>query len=79
MCAQVGLVEKEARDAEVLIHPFHCGSSWADFENHARYIETGRRAAEAALPAIRSLLSPTPTNSSHEIAHLSSEVGCLAA
>lgn len=79
MCAQVGLVEKEARDAEVLIHPFHCGSSWADFENHARYIETGRRAAEAALPAIRALLSPTPTNASHEIAHLSSEVGCLAA
>lgn len=79
MCAQIGLVEKEARDAEVLIHPFHCGSSWADFENHARYIETGRRAAEAALPAIRALLSATPTNSSHEIAHLSSEVGCLAA
>lgn len=78
MCAQVGLVEKEAREAEVLIHPFHCGSSWADFENHARYIETGRRAAEAALPAIRALLSPTPTNSSHETLR-SSEVGCLAA
>jgi NTE family protein len=79
MCAQVGLVEKEARDAEVLIHPFHCGSSWADFENHARYIETGRSAAETALPAIRALLSPTPTNSSHETTLRSSEVGCRAA
>jgi NTE family protein len=79
MCPQVGLVEKEARDAEVLIHPFHCGSSWADFENHARYIETGRRAAEAALPAIRALFPPPPTNSSHETNLRSSEMGCLAA
>lgn len=81
MCAQVELVEKEARRAEVLIHPFHCGSSWCDFENHARYIETGRRAAEAALPSIRALLSrtPTPTPFNHETALRSTEVGCLAA
>jgi NTE family protein len=80
MCAQVGLVEKEAREADVLIHPFHCGSSWCDFENHARYIETGRRAAEAALPAIRALLSSThQPNSSHETLLRPSSVGCLAA
>ena len=80
MCAQVGLVEKEAREAEVLIHPFHVGSSWCDFENHARYIETGRRAAEAALPAIKALLAnphqPTPN---HENVFIASGMGCLAA
>ena len=80
MCAQVGLVEKEAREADVLIHPFHCGSSWCDFENHARYIETGRRAAEEALPAIRALIDSLPTNpTSHEIPPINSGLGCLAA
>lgn len=79
MCAQIGLVEKEARRADVLIHPYHKGSSWADFENHARYIQTGRRAAEAALPAIRSLLFRTLNNSSHENINHNTEVGCLAA
>jgi NTE family protein len=77
MCAQVGLVEKEAREADVLIHPFHCGSSWCDFENHARYIETGRMAAEQALPAIRALLSTkaTPPPTSHEIPPITSCLG----
>ncbi|MES2597610.1 MAG: patatin-like phospholipase family protein [Verrucomicrobiota bacterium] len=82
MCAQVGLGEKEGREAEVLIHPYHCGSSWNDFENHARYIETGRHAAEAALPAIRALLSrtsPQPNTPNHETVFCSTEMGCLAA
>lgn len=78
MCAQVQLVEKEAREADVLIHPFHCGSTWFDFENYDRYIETGRLAAEAALPAIRTLLSTTNPNR-HEKTHRSTEVGCHAA
>lgn len=81
MCAQVGLVEKEAREADVLIHPFHCGSSWCDFENHDRYIETGRMAAERALPAIRALISSTatPTPTSHEIPPINPGLGCVAA
>lgn len=80
MCAQVELVEKEAREADVLIHPFHCGSSWCDFENHARYIETGRRAAEAAMPAIRALISnPTKNMANHETALLPPGLGCHAA
>ena len=78
MCAQVRLVEKEGRRADVLIHPFDCGSTWLDFEHFDRYIATGRRAAEAALPAIRALLSnPNPTD--HETALHHSSVGCLAA
>lgn len=78
MCAQVRLVEKEGRQADVLIHPFDCGSTWFDFENYERYIDVGRRAAQAALPAIRSLLSnPNPTD--HETALHHSGVGCLAA
>jgi len=80
MCAQIGLVEREARQAEVLIHPFHHGSSWCDFENHARYIETGRRAAEAALPAIKALLAnPHQPNPNHEPVFIASGMGCLAA
>jgi NTE family protein len=80
MCAQVALVEKEARAAEVLIHPFHCGSSWCDFENHARYIESGRRAAQAALPAIQALLSnPTPSPLHHETDLHHTDVGCCTA
>ncbi len=80
MCAQVELVEKEAREAEVVIHPFHCGSSWCDFENHARYIETGRRAAERALPAIMALLSnPKTSPIHHETAHRPTNLGCVAA
>lgn len=79
MAAQIGLVEKEARRADVLIHPYHSGSSWADFENHERYIRTGRLAAEAALPAIRALFSQHSTLANHENPHHKSTVGCLAA
>lgn len=78
MCAQVQLVEKEMRHAEIVIHPFHHGSTWFDFENYERYIETGRLAALAALPDIRSLLSnPNPMH--HETLVQHSGVGRHAA
>lgn len=70
MCAQVQLMEKEARSADILIHPFHCGGTWFDFENYERYIESGRVAAEAALPAIRNLFSnSTPMNHETPVQH----------
>jgi NTE family protein len=56
MCSMLQLVEKESRHAEVVIHPLFSGSTWFDFENYERYIAAGRRATEAALPAIRQLL-----------------------
>lgn len=82
MCAQVRLVEKEARCADVVIHPFDCKSSWFDFENFDHYIALGRNAATEALPAIRALLSsPNPPNnqSSHETSLCQAGVGCIAA
>lgn len=56
MCAQLGLVEKECRSADVVVHPFFCESTWFDFENFDRYIRAGRAAAVTALPRIRALL-----------------------
>jgi len=61
MCAQLGLVEKECRSADVVVHPFFCESTWFDFENFDRYIRAGRAAAVTALPRILALLGrPTP-------------------
>jgi NTE family protein len=56
MCGMLRLVEKESRHADVVIHPLFSGSTWFDFENYERYIAAGRRATEAALPAIRQIL-----------------------
>ena len=81
MCAQLGLAEKECRRADVVIHPFFCESTWFDFENFDRYISAGRRAAEASLPQIKTLLenhSSNP-NQNHENPVLHTRVGCSAA
>lgn len=56
MCAQLRLAAKESRRAEVVVHPSFAASSWYDFERADRYIQPGRVAAQAALPAIRELL-----------------------
>jgi NTE family protein len=58
MCSMLRLVEKECRHADIVIHPAFSTSTWFDYENFDRYITAGRRAAEAALPAIRQLLEP---------------------
>lgn len=82
MCAQLGLVEKECRSADVVIHPFFCESTWFDFENFDRYHRAGRAAAEAALPRLLALSGLTHTNpeTHHEPAACSNTgLGCHAA
>ena len=46
----------------MVIHPRFTASNWHDFENFGHYLQAGREAATAALPAIRELLlQPNPT------------------
>lgn len=55
MAAQLRLIVKEEAAADVVIHPRFATSTWHDFENFSAYLQAGRDAATAALPAIRSL------------------------
>ncbi len=82
MCAQLGLVEKECRAADLVIHPFFCESTWFDFENFDRYLRAGRAAAEAALPELLALaghVNPKPEHRHEPPARLETGVGCHAA
>lgn len=82
MCAQLGLAEKECRQADVVIHPFFCESTWFDFENFDRYVRAGRRAAEEALPRIQELMKANPQfgkEPDHENSELHTCVGLCAA
>jgi NTE family protein len=78
--AQMRIIAEEADSADVLIHPYLCNSRWYDYENSNRYIEAGRLAAQAALPAIRKLLEPRmkPRNKPHhyETLPVLTPVGC---
>jgi NTE family protein len=73
--AQIRLVAEESTRADVLIHPFFSESRWHDFHHFNRYLEAGRNAAEAALPAIRELLKVSTTHHEHETISLVSPVG----
>ncbi len=72
MSAQLHLIAKEEAAADVVIHPHYAASTWHDFENFGQYLQAGRDAANAALPAIRALIQiKTYLNqetTSHEIA-----------
>lgn len=59
MAAQLRLIQKECAASDVVIQPRFERSSWHDFENFDHYIRAGRQAAEAALPAIKDLLTPS--------------------
>jgi NTE family protein len=65
MAAQLHLIAKEEAAADVVIHPHFVASTWHDFENFGQYLQAGRDAATAALPAIRALLQ-TETNLNQE-------------
>ena len=81
MASQMQVAAKEARDADVLMHPIFCESRWYDFENFDRYIKAGRDAAIAALPEIRALMNGRPPSKggSHETQPTRPAVGLIAA
>lgn len=56
--SQRQLVAKECERADVVIRPELPDSRWYDYEHYEQYIQAGREAARAALPAILSLLNP---------------------
>lgn len=65
MSAQLRLISKEELVADVVIHPRFKTSTWHDFEHFGHYLQAGRDAAQAVLPAIRALLDQ-PATPSHE-------------
>lgn len=82
MAAQLRLINKEEAMADVVIHPRFARSSWHDYENFEQYLQAGRDAARAALPAIHALLHPQPPMKeplSHEIAPSNAELELRAA
>ena len=82
MAAQLRLIAKEEAAADVVIHPRFTNSSWHDYENFEQYLQAGRTAAQAALPAIRGLLHHQPTikeSISHETAPHHPELELCAA
>ena len=74
--AQMRILDEDATQADVLLHPYFCESKWYDFENFDRYIIAGRDAAKAALPQIRALLKSHPKSLNHETVPLITPVGC---
>lgn len=63
MGSQMRLVERSARQADVLISPMSPKSGWHDYHRYAEYIEIGREAATRALPRIQALFHPEETPS----------------
>lgn len=72
MGSQMRLVERSAREADVLIPAINSNSGWHNYHRYAEYIEIGRKAATRALPEIRALFeteataSPLSRNSNQE-------------
>lgn len=65
--AEVRMAHTSARRANVVIRPDVRRDAWHDYHRYTNYIELGRRAAEASLPAIRALLStPKMKGDRHE-------------
>ncbi|MDF1823491.1 MAG: patatin-like phospholipase family protein [Verrucomicrobiales bacterium] len=72
MGSQMRLVEKSAREADVLISPLSPKTGWHDYHRYAKYIEIGREAAMQALPEIEALFqsgetSPTYGNTNRKV------------
>jgi hypothetical protein len=51
------VVEHSTTGADVTIRPVNHEAHWHDYRSFRRYIDIGRQAAEAALPAIREALA----------------------
>ncbi|MEY4482862.1 MAG: hypothetical protein RL693_314 [Verrucomicrobiota bacterium] len=57
--AQMQIAAHEVQRADLVIHPFFCGSTWYDFERFDDHIKAGRAAALAKLPELKALLQPS--------------------
>ncbi|WP_395747732.1 patatin-like phospholipase family protein [Prosthecobacter sp.] len=69
MAAQLHLIAKEEAAADVVIHPRFASSTWHDYEHFEQYLQAGREAALAALPAIRALLQTDSNLNQETISH----------
>ena len=64
--AQTRVAEASSRDADVLLRPIEGDSEWHDFTHPKRYIDLGRKVAEAQLSDLKALslshdTAPSPT------------------
>lgn len=57
MGSQMRLVERSAREADVLVRAISTKSGWHDYHRYRQYVEIGRAAALAALPEIEAVLA----------------------
>lgn len=60
--AQMLVAENATRRADVVLRPVDCDAWWYDFTHPDKYINLGRRVAEAALPQLLALANSTPAN-----------------
>lgn len=69
--AEVRMAHTSERRATIVIRPEVGGNAWHDYHRYPNYIELGRRAALASLPALLEIISTTSTKGErHEIASL---------
>ncbi len=61
MGSQIRILEECSRRADVILKPIVCDSSWHDYTNYEKYIQTGRQIAEEKLPEIKALLAMEKT------------------
>ncbi len=60
--SQIRMAHQSCKHADIVIKPISCLGRWYDYHEYDHFIEIGRQAAEQALPAIRALLAPTPSD-----------------
>jgi NTE family protein len=68
LCAEIRMAHTSARRANVVVQPRVQSLRWHDYHRYLQYIEVGRRAAEAQLPALLALSQPRKLNGEkHEV------------
>jgi NTE family protein len=60
--SQIRMAHDSCKHADIVIKPISCLGRWYDYHEYDHFIEIGRQAAEQALPQIRELLDPNPSN-----------------
>ncbi len=61
--AQTRVAESSAREADVLLRPITGDAEWHDFTHPQKYIDLGRRVAEAQLSELKALAHPSTHDS----------------